>query len=126
MWELIYGEVPWKDCNLEALRTMLSENPYARLPLDKQVVPHLWYHLLNQGLEPEVPLRDLELSEIRDMMLLSKNRIDVGATGDGLYSKIGSSRTSLKSHGDPVIEGHDAVDAENIYQVSFFGPQTAV
>ncbi len=128
MWELIYGEVPWKDYTLEALRSMMSENPYARLPLDKRVVPQLWYGVLNMGLEPEVPLRDLDLSEVRDMMTLSKSRIDMGGgggdgDGDGLHAKKSSSRLSLKSYGDPVVESQDAVDADKL---SLYGPQTAV
>ncbi|CAL8131442.1 unnamed protein product [Orchesella dallaii] len=127
MWEIIYGEVPWKDQSLEALRSMMTENPYARIPLDKGVVPPLWYHVLNMGLEPEVPLRDLDLSEVRDMMALSKSRIDVGAgDNDGLNSRVSSSRISVKSFGDPVVESHDAVDAEKLYQLSLYGPHTAV
>jgi len=128
MWELIYGEVPWKDSNLDALRVMMSENPYARLPLDKGVVPHLWYGILNMGLEPEAPLRDIDLTEVRDMMKLSHSRIDVGPSGDGFTMKHSASRTSLKSYSDPVVSTQDAVDADRdqLFELSLLGPNTAV
>lgn len=130
MWELIYGEVPWKDYMLESLRVTMIENPSAKLPLDKGIVPDLWYHVLNLGLEPELPLRDLDLTEVKDMMILSKSKIvDAGASGDSLQLRVSGSRTSLKSYDDPqVVASHDAVDAEKdkLYTLTMFGPHTAV
>lgn len=133
MWELIYGEVPWKDYNLDSLRVMMNENPYARLPLDKGVVPHLWYGILSMGLEPEAPMRDIDLVEVRDMMKLSQSKIDLGSGGSGDAGPSGTlkhstSRASLKSYNDPVIASCDAVDADKdkLYELSLLGPHTSV
>ena len=77
MWELCHGDIPWKNLSLEALRNhfkSMNKSNFTThtLTVDKLQVPEFWYHVICLGLVFNLKQRDLELSEIRGMMLLTK------------------------------------------------------
>lgn len=130
MWELVVGEVPWKDYDLPQLRLLLKESPGLQLLLRKDVIPPLWLSVLKVGLKRKSEDRDLDFKEMRYMMNLAKERASGGSSsGTGDRSSKGTSRTSLRSmsasahlgQGDhfqrsstPVAEGNNNHDDEGI------------
>ena len=68
-------QVPWAGRSASEIITDVGERKFS-LPLQRDRIPLLVYRTLRQGLVWEVERRDLELGEIRDMMLLSRVQQD--------------------------------------------------
>jgi serine/threonine protein kinase len=117
MWELVLGEVPWKDHTLESMRQLMADSPGLRLPLHKDVIPSHWWSVLSVGLRPNVEDRDLDCAEIRYMMGLAKDKF-VSDGGGSLRRDVSSSSRSrvalcpkCTNNNDPNLVPEDLVDS---------------
>ena len=71
LWEMVQGEVPWARHNLRDI-PVIAARGYT-LKLDRDTMPRLLFRVMREGLVWNVDMRDLELSEVRDMLLMERD-----------------------------------------------------
>ena len=70
VWELCMGEVPWGDRGAMEIVSMVSRGDTLRL--NRERLPRLLYRVTKLGFICDVKQRDLDLDEVRDMLLLTR------------------------------------------------------
>jgi len=98
MWELVIGDVPFGDCDLINLRRLLTTNAELQLPLPKDVIPPIWHRIMQVGLKRKCDERDLDITEIRYMMKLCKERL-LSPSGANTSAAATSTATGEKKTG---------------------------
>ncbi|CAG7834066.1 unnamed protein product [Allacma fusca] len=116
MWELCNLDIPWRTFSLQSLRQLFSSSPAEPLPINKSKVPQLWYHLMSLGLKPRRESRDLDIAEIKDMMVLSKKPHIIQGSRSNLFGHQKVSAVSVTKNIEPESEdGLDDVDFASVY-----------
>merc|ERR1719392_507218 len=92
------NEVPWGD--REPMELVSSISKGETLPLSKDRLPRLLYRVLRHGLIWDVNQRDLDLQEVRDMLLLSRGEQE-NKLKRSEDMKIPSRRTELSQEPEP-------------------------
>ena len=74
IWEMCTGQVPWSKYKPQEILQLVS-NGYT-LKLDRNKMPTLLFRVMRQGLIWNIDDRDLDLTEIRDMLLMSRHSVE--------------------------------------------------
>ena len=74
IWELVHTNVPWRHSSPDKILSLVCRG--YTLKLEKNRIPRLLYRVLRQGLIWNMDMRDLELGEIRDMLLMSRSQAE--------------------------------------------------
>ena len=72
MWEMCTGQVPWGDRRSREIVSIVREGNVIRL--DREKLPRLLYRVMKQGMIWDVEERDLDLGEVRDMLLMTREQ----------------------------------------------------
>jgi len=86
IWELVHNKVPWADMTASEILAEVGERR-SSLPLERKRMPVLVFRTLRQGLIWEVEGRDLELTEVRDMMTHSRKQKDGWEIPEAKYTR---------------------------------------
>ena len=71
LWEMVQGEVPWTHHTLRDIPALAARG--YTLKLDRDTMPRLLFRVMREGLVWNVDMRDLELGEVRDMLLMERD-----------------------------------------------------
>ena len=87
IWEMCTKQIPWSKYKPMEILQHVS-NGYT-LKLDRDKMPTLLYRVMRQGLIWNMDDRDLDLTEIRDMLLVSRRRVEKNVS-EGSTSRNGN------------------------------------
>ena len=71
LWEMVKMKAPWVRHRLQDIPVLVARG--YTLKLDRETMPRLLFRVMREGLIWNVDKRDLELGEVRDMLLLELN-----------------------------------------------------
>jgi len=74
MWEMCTEKIPWSKYQPNEIVHLVSKG--YTLKLDRERLPRLLFRVMRQGLIWNVDERDLELAEVRDMLLMSRDSVE--------------------------------------------------
>ena len=71
LWEMVKMKVPWGRHRLQDIPVLVARG--YTLKLDRETMPRLLFRVMREGLIWNVDMRDLELGEVRDMLLMERD-----------------------------------------------------